>query len=619
MRADVKPGESLSDAKSDVFDRLLVPVERFQNSAFVEINFLQCGRIPHEYLQNALVNVSDAERLPDRFGQGIRDHFSQRLVAHPGRVTLPRHQMSDQRTDFSDAVFLATLGNQFAGSYWAGRGGAIIHGPIVRRSRRGSKLSYADLGGGPNRRFVGAAITTPVRLTDRYNAPPPIRKPRFARIVSMHPLRPNLLPLVGLILAVGLSSATAQTTSPNSVAVNADVDTAVTNAENRPATWSQWRGPDRDSLWGGSTWPNDFESLKLRWEASMSPSYSGPVTDGTRVFTTETVDQEFERVTAYDLQTGRPLWNQRWDGSMAVPFFAAANGSWIRSTPSLSGDSLVVFGMRDELVHLDAATGDIRWRIDFTEALKTQLPAFGAVCSPIIDDAAVYVQTGGPTVKLSLDDGSVIWQTLTGGGGRMSGGAFSSPVIATIDGVRQLVVQTRSELCGVSLDDGSVLYRQPIEAFRGMNILTPTVIGDSIFTAAHSGTAELFDVKRDGDDWTINRRWQQNIQGYMSSPVVVDDTIYLHAKNQRIIAMDVASGERLWTSTPMGKYQSMVAADGRILALDQTGELILFAADRNEFKPIAKTQVAEDAWAHLAVFEGGIIVRDLNALKVFDW
>ena len=37
---------------------------------------------------------------------------------------------------------------------------------------------------------------------------------------------------------------------------------------------------------------------------------------------------------AYDRKTGEKVWETRWDGAMKVPFFAAKNGSWIRSTPA---------------------------------------------------------------------------------------------------------------------------------------------------------------------------------------------------------------------------------------------------------------------------------------------
>ncbi len=132
--------------------------------------------------------------------------------------------------------------------------------------------------------------------------------------------------------------------------------------------------------------------------------------------------------------------------------------------------------------------------------MKTPLPSFGSVCSPLIDGQAVYVQTGGALVKLDLETGSVLWKSLENSAGMMSSGAFSSPVVATIGDQRQLVVATRQELCGVDLDSGGVLWRQPIESFRGMNILTPLVFGDRVFTTAHSGKAQLFQVTRTAED-----------------------------------------------------------------------------------------------------------------------
>ena len=116
------------------------------------------------------------------------------------------------------------------------------------------------------------------------------------------------------------------------------------------------------------------------------------------------------------------------------------------------------------------------------------------------------MQTGGALVKLSLDDGSVIWKCLENEAGMMSSGAFSSPTIASIAGLRQLLVQTRNELCGVDLETGKVLWKEPIEAFRGMNILTPLVFGDRVFTSAHSGKAQLFEITRSAQDDLASQR-----------------------------------------------------------------------------------------------------------------
>ena len=70
-------------------------------------------------------------------------------------------------------------------------------------------------------------------------------------------------------------------------------------------------------------------------------------------------------------------------------------------------------------------------------------------------------------------------------------------------------------------DDGEELASQEIEAFRGMNILTPTVIGNSIFTSAHSGQGQLWEIVREGDQLRFVEAWSnRKLEAYMSSPVV---------------------------------------------------------------------------------------------------
>ncbi|WP_372895233.1 PQQ-binding-like beta-propeller repeat protein [Stieleria sp.] len=384
-----------------------------------------------------------------------------------------------------------------------------------------------------------------------------------------------------------------------------------------PGDWSQWRGENRDGQLTTGELPEKLQgNLTLAWEKPHAPSYSGPVVFDGMLYTTETVDKTFEKVTAYHLSDGSVAWTAQWEGSMAVPFFAASNGDWIRATPACSADGLVVVGMRDVIVCLDPKTGAETWRVDCPKAMGTPLPMFGANCSPLIDGDAVYMQTGGATVKLSMNDGSVIWQTLENATSS-SPGAFSSPIIATIAGKRQLLVQTRLELCGVDLETGQPLWKQPIQAFRGMNILTPLPIGDRVFTSAHSGTAQLFEISRDSDKWTVREVWNQKQQAYMSSPVLVDGRIYMHLKNERMTALDTQTGEATFTTRPIGKYASLITDGNRILALTERGKLMLLDGSTPDYKLIDEMDVAQNSWAHVAVAGDDVVVRDLGKLKVF--
>lgn len=386
--------------------------------------------------------------------------------------------------------------------------------------------------------------------------------------------------------------------------------------------WNQWRGPDRSGHAPGPAWPERLDGTNLRrqWRIQAGPSYSGPIVDGRHVYTTETEDEVDEVVRALDRKTGEQVWEARWEGSMKVPFFAARNGSWIRSTPALSGDSLYVAGMLDVLVCLATDDGKERWRVDFKERFGTPREAFGFVCSPLVRGDFVYVQTAAGFVKLDKQDGKTVWHTLKERGG-MFGGAFSSPVFARIKERDQLLVQTRTELCGVDDKTGTVLWRVKVKSFRGMNILTPQPYQDGVFTSTYGGRGHFFALEDKDEGLRVSRKWQSRAQGYMTSPVVIDGHAYLYLRSKRMCCVDLSDGKVTWISTSIGdEYWSLIAQGKRILALTNAGELYLLAANPKEFEVIGKLKVAEsETWAHLAIDRGQIFVREQDGLSAWSW
>ena len=423
----------------------------------------------------------------------------------------------------------------------------------------------------------------------------------------------SLMPLLSLLIGIelGLVSCVASEGTPA--------------VEVTPSSeWTQWRGPSRDGTVAKVKWPDTIsdENLKPLWKRSFGPSYSGPIVVGDLVFVTETKNKKSEIVHALDRATGEVKWSRDWLGAMSVPFFAKSNGDWIRSTPSYDDGKLYVAGMRDVLVCLDAANGDEIWRVDFAEKFKSKLPDFGLVCSPLVHGDHLYVQAGGGLCKLDKKTGEVVWRTLGDGGG-MWGSAFSSPVVATLAGREQLLVQTRQDLAGVDLQTGELFWSQKIPAFRGMNIMTPVVFGDAVFTSSYGGKSLLFDIAAGGsgrEKLKHTERWSNNSQGYMSTPIVYGGHAYMHLRNQRFTCLDLSTGEEKWRTRPFGKYWSMVANDNKILALDERGELLLINATPEKFDLVSKKTITEEpTWAHLAVAGDEVFVRGLKTTYAFKW
>jgi hypothetical protein len=234
------------------------------------------------------------------------------------------------------------------------------------------------------------------------------------------------------------------------------------------------------------------------------------------------------------------------------------------------------------------------------------------------------VQAGLAVAKLNAETGETIWRSMVDERA-MFGSAFSSPVLATVAGKRQLIVQARLSLAGLDPETGDVLWETPVKAFRGMNILTPTLIGENqIFTASYGGGAFLFEIAKGEDgSFSVETKWNnEKAEGYMGSPVVVGEHIYLHGRDKKFHCLSLADGSFAWsTDEEFGEYWSMIYQGDRVLALDQKGELILFRASPKEFSVIDRRVVSAkgSTWAHLGYDEGRLLIRSLKGVSVWEW
>jgi outer membrane protein assembly factor BamB len=184
------------------------------------------------------------------------------------------------------------------------------------------------------------------------------------------------------------------------------------------------------------------------------------------------------------------------------------------------------------------------------------------------------------------------------------------------------VVQTRHTLHGVALDDGRELWSQDVPNFRGMNILTPIVVGESsIFTATYGGRAQLLDVTERDDVYTVGSRWNEGLQGYMTSPVVIDGHAYFLTRSNRFACVRLEDGEQRWVSGPTGDdYWSLVARGDRILSLSDSGRLRIIRANPEAYEVVSDAEVSEDkTWAHVAVAGRDIVIREQEGLALFRW
>jgi outer membrane protein assembly factor BamB len=175
------------------------------------------------------------------------------------------------------------------------------------------------------------------------------------------------------------------------------------------------------------------------------------------------------------------------------------------------------------------------------------------------------------TLGTAEGDSDIVRALDQGDPGMMESGAFSSPVIAAIGDKRQILFQTRVTLDGVDPASGAVLWSRGVPSFRGMNILTPLVCGDSVFTSTGRIGFFLYKVPREREGFELKEAWRNKAKGSMPTPVIAGDYAYMRLRNQRFMCLDLRTGETKWTMEPFGQDWSMAVRGDKLLTLDERG------------------------------------------------
>ena len=161
-------------------------------------------------------------------------------------------------------------------------------------------------------------------------------------------------------------------------------------------------------------------------------------------------------------------------------------GNGPRGTPTVEGDSVFIEGGNGDVSCLDAATGKTTWHINLSKEFGGGRPGWGYSESPLLEDDLLVVTPGGKQgtlVALDKYTGKLKWQTT----GVTQGAHYASPVSATIGGVRQIVQFARSNVFGVRLSNGELLWSYSNAANGTANCATPIVANDHVFASSSYG------------------------------------------------------------------------------------------------------------------------------------
>ncbi len=388
----------------------------------------------------------------------------------------------------------------------------------------------------------------------------------------------------------------------------AEADEAAPAAE-RPANrleFPQFLGPNRNATLKGrhlaSGW--DRQPPIEVWRHSMGTGWSGfAVADGLAV--TQEEREGRERIVAYDLETGRLQWSHQ--GGRGYQSGMTGNGP--RATPTLHGGRVYAFGVRGVLSVLDLKSGRFLFEKNVLVENSAHAPDHGVAASPLVVDGNVIVVAGGPNGR------SLVAYDAESGERRWSGGddeaGYSSPIEATLAGVRQIVVFNLRGLTGHDPSTGNVLWQDPWPD-RPEKVSQPVILGDDrIFVSMGYGIgSRMVRIVRASDGslradvlWRSRRLKAKFTQ-------VVEHGGFLYGLDEGVlVCLDPADGERRWKSGRYGHGQILLV-DDLLLVQAEDGEVVLIDPNPEELTEVARFPAVEGkVWATPALAGDLLIVR----------
>jgi|CXWL01.1.fsa_nt_gi outer membrane protein assembly factor BamB len=406
--------------------------------------------------------------------------------------------------------------------------------------------------------------------------------------------------------------------------------------------WPQFGGPNRnfmaDSKGLAEKWPEG--GPKKLWERDLGDGYSTIVADDGLLFTMYRVGED-EFSIALDAKTGKTVWEHKHPSPSTEVMNQFGPGP--HTTPTVDGVFVYTIGTNGMLNAFEKKSGAVIWSHDLVKEYNGFVPDRGYGSSPIVHKDALIVVVDHPRededakpkegepkkntaggiseaqtiVAFNKKTGDPTWtsQDLPVG--------YASPVLIKFDGQDQLVFVLQKDFIGLNADTGELLWRHELKP-EGANITTPVFDGkDTLFvsSAYDSGSRAIKLTRKDGRIVPEELWYSRKMRVHHGNVIRLDDHLYGSSGDfgpAFFMAINLKTGETAWRERGFTKA-NCVHADGKLILLDEDGQLALVTVDPKGMKILSQAKVAERyAWAAPTLVDKTLYVRDRKKIMALD-
>jgi outer membrane protein assembly factor BamB len=239
--------------------------------------------------------------------------------------------------------------------------------------------------------------------------------------------------------------------------------------------------------------------------------------------------------------------------------------------------------------------------------------------NPLVEGDLIIVQPGAGQGKsiAAFDrwDGRPVWRAGNDPGG------YSSPMAATIAGLRQIVFMSGESLSASDVRDGRILWSVPWMNAQKLNVATPVLTQKDVFVSSGYGKGcALLEVTRSpGGDFSAKPVYESlRMRNQFSTCVLLGDHLYGFDENF-LACMEFRTGKITWKERGGFGKGCLIAADGKLIVLGENGNLALVEARPDVYRELASGRISTSrCWALPSLAGGLLFVRDQETVQCFD-
>lgn len=398
-------------------------------------------------------------------------------------------------------------------------------------------------------------------------------------------------------------------------------------------SWLSFRTNTNSNIYSGSAeiisnWSDTIPNIK--WKVELGEGHAAPVVKDGKVYLIDYIEEEkADALRCFSLTTGNELW-RRW---YKVP--VKRNHGLSRTVPAIKDNYIVTIGPKCHVMCCDINSGNLIWTIDLVQDFGAKVPLWYTGQCPLIDGGEVVLAPSGSALMIGVDlkSGKVNWQTPNTNDWKMS----HASIMPYMVGGQKFYFYTAIGGMGAVYAEGS--KKGEIAGFTeewNPNVIAPSPVllpnNELLVTAGYGAGAARFKLTyTDHLNFELLEKYsaKEGLASEQQTPILLDNVLFtVHPKDAGGMRNQLACysidnlHEAIWTSGRTDRFGlgPYIVANGKIVLLNDNGELYIIEASTSEYKKLGQMPIinGHDAWGPLVLVNGLLLMRDANTMVCVD-